>query len=117
MGEWERKAQAKAYEQRTDLAADAGGDSSGTGEQTIIVRCIKTLPDAVISYGSVVRLVDRNRPRIEVFMAGCGVGEVCDDDTMLLRSKFGIAARAGSSLGGHCSSVEDSPEFSVTVSL
>ena len=78
MGEWERKAEAKAHEQRTDVVSDETAATSGTQRQLVLVTCIKTVVDAVVPHGTSVRLLDRKRARVEVFLAGRCVGEVCD---------------------------------------
>ena len=117
MGEWERKAEAKAHEQRTDVVADEKAATSGAQGQLVVVTCIKTVGDAVVPYGASVRLLDRKRDRVEVFLAGRCVGEVCNDDTRTLRERFGIATRTGSSFGGQCVSETDTPHFSVEVTV
>lgn len=117
MGEWERKAEAKAHEQRTDLVSDEMAAATAAAGQVVLVTCFKTINDAMVPYGSALRLVDRSRPRIEVFLAGRCVGEVCDEDTRTLRKRFGIAARPGSSFGGQCISETDVPHFSVHVTI
>ena len=117
MGEWERKAEAKAHEQRTDVVADETAATSGTQSQLVLVTCLKTVEDAVVSYGATVRLLDRKRARVEVFLAGRCVGEVCDEDTRTLRERFGIATRKGNSLGGQCVSETGTPQFSVEVTI
>lgn len=117
MGEWERKAEAKAHEQRTDVVADETAAASGTSGQLVLVTCFKKVDDVRVPCGASVRLLDRKRDRVEVFLTGRCVGEVCDDDTSTLRERFGIATRKGSSFGGQCISETDTPHFSVEVTI
>lgn len=112
MGEWERKSQAKPHVQRTDLAVVEATAPSAGGHETV-VRCIKRSDELDIPLGAPVRLVDRKRPLVEVFLAGRCVGDVCEEDTALLRGKFGIEARPGSSVGGQCSAAHDGVGFNV----
>jgi hypothetical protein len=113
MGEWERKSQAKPYVQRTDLAGVETFAPSAGSQATTTVRCIRRSVELDVPLGAPVRLVDRKRPLIEVFLAGRCVGDVCEEDTALLRGKFGIEARPGSSLGGQCSTAHAGAEFNV----
>jgi hypothetical protein len=115
MGEWERKSQAKPHVQRTDLSVTDTAAASGGGPGTTTVRCIKRSADFDVPFGAPVRLVDRKRPLVEVFLAGRCVGDVCEEDTVLLRGKFGIETRPGSSLGGQCSTSEAGAEFNVSL--
>jgi len=113
MGEWERKSQAKPHVQRTDLSAIDMPAPSGGGSGTTTVRCIKRSADLAVPFGAPVRLVDRKHPLVEVFLAGRCIGDVCNEDTALLRGKFGIETRPGSSLGGQCLAPDAGPQFNV----
>lgn len=113
MGEWERKSQAKPHVQRTDLAVVETPVPSTGVTGTTTVRCIKKSIELDVPLGATVRLVDRKRPLVEVFLVGRCIGDVCDDDTALLRGRFGIEARPGSSLGGQCSTTQAGAEFNV----
>jgi hypothetical protein len=118
MGEWERKAEAKAHEQRTDDSVEATPGSPGNQSDIVLVMCFKTIEGTVVPHGASVRLVDRKRERVEVFLVGRCVGEVCDEDSLMLRELFGIATRTGSSFGGQCISAEAStPHFTVEVTI
>lgn len=118
MGEWERKAEAKAHEQSTDDAVEAVAGSSGGRGQIVIVTCFKTIPDVAVPFGAPVLLVDRKRERVEVFLAGRCIGEVCDEDSLMLRERFGIATRPGNSFSGQCISTETgTPQFTAEVAI
>lgn len=118
MGEWERKANAKAHEQSTDDAVEAAAGSSGGRGQIVIVTCFKTIADATVLFGATVLLVDRKRDRVEVFIAGRCIGEVCDEDSLMLRERLGIAKRPGNSFSGQCISTETgTPQFTVEVAI
>jgi len=112
MGEWERKSLAKPHVQRTDLAVVEVVALSGDGHE-ITVRCMKRRVELDIPLGAPVRLVDRKRLLVEVFLAGRCVGDVCEEDTALLRGRLGIEARPGSSVGGQCSTAHIGAGFNV----
>lgn len=115
MGEWERKAQAKPHQQRCDLA---GANSAADAEpKHIVVRCLLVEGAIPVPYGSVLRVVDRKRTRVEVFLIGRRVGEVCDEDTNVLRLEHSITTRPGSSFGAQCITATDGQEFSVQVEV
>lgn len=115
MGEWERKANAKPHQQRTDLAIGVAQVGVSSENEDLFVLCIRTSEDVTVPYGATVRLLDRNRERVEVFLVGRKVAEVCDEDTRILRGRYAIAARAGSSLGGQNVSAHGGNEFTVRV--
>lgn len=118
MGEWERKAEAKAHEQSTDAAVEAAAGSSGSRCETATLTCFKTIQDVAVPFGAPVLLVDRKRERVEVFLVGRCIGEVCKEDSLMLRERFGIATRPGSSFSGQCISTETgTPQFTVEVAM
>lgn len=118
MGEWERKAKAKAHTQSTDDASgNTGVAVAGNPSSELFVRCVKTSTDIQISINAELRLIDRRRERIEVYLAARSVGEVCDEHSRILREQYSIADRPGSSASGRCTSVDEGLEFMVRVEL
>ncbi len=117
MGEWERKSESKPHTQRTDKANVAEGGKITASTEDVFVICVK-ISDAVrVPYGSVVHLIDRKHRRVTVYLGPQLVGEVREEDSDLLRSRFGIAARSGRSIEGINVTATDGPTFNVLLRL
>ena len=101
MGFQERKDRAEKFKQKTDQALDQlklpGLSSAVPVETNLLFECIKTLSEAKIAAGDLVRIIDM-RDKVEVFKDMVGIGHVVAPgsfrDSVKLTEENGMAVDA-----------------------